>query len=71
MREISWLMQDQMSDEVLGNDVEKHSDEGRTISVERQWDRDDEEGWPEAAQWLKDQQVRLKAILEESLDSRT
>ena len=66
MREISWMMQDQMSDEILGNDLEKYSEEGRTISVERHWDRDDEEGWAEAAQWLKDQQVRLEAILDES-----
>ena len=69
MREISWMIQDQMSDEILGNDLEKYSDEGRTISVERRWDRDDEEGWPEAAQWLKDQQVRLEAILDESLNA--
>ena len=71
MREVSWMMQDQMSDEILGNDLEKYSEEGRTISVERQWDRDDEEGWPDAAQWLKDQQVRLEAILDESLNSIT
>lgn len=71
MREISWMMQGQMSDEILGNDVEKSSEEGRTISVERHWDRDDEEGWADAAQWLKDQQIRLQAILEESLNSTT
>ena len=71
MREISWMVQDQMSDEILGNDLEKNSEEGRTISVERHWVRNDEEGWPEAAQWLKDQQVRLEAILDESLNSTT
>ena len=65
------MMQSQMSDEILGNDLEKYSNEGRTISVERPWDRDDEEGWPDAAQWLKDQQVRLEAILDESLNSTT
>ena len=71
MRAVSWMIQDQMSDEVLGNDLEKHCKEGRTISVERRWDRDDEDGWPEAAQWLNDQQVRLDTILDESLNATT
>ena len=52
-----------------GNDLAKNSEDGRTISIERHWDRDEEKGWPDAAQWLKDQQVRLEAILDESLNS--
>ena len=63
MRNLSLSIQDQMSDQTLGDDVEKRSDSGFTIAVEREWVRDDEEAWPEVAQWVKDQQVRLEAIV--------
>ena len=34
------------------------------ITVRRGWDRDDRDGWPEAARWIKDQADRLQAIAE-------
>ena len=34
-----------------------------TVSVRRQWTRDDEDEWPEAADWIKEQYERLHAIL--------
>ena len=36
-----------------------------TITVQRAWVRDDEDEWPEAAQWIKEQFERLRAILSE------
>ena len=50
----------------MGNDVSE-SEKGRSISVRRVWDRDDQEVWPEAAFWIKDQADRLQAIAEASL----
>ena len=65
MRGLSLMIQHQMGDQVLGDESEKSSEAGSTITVEREWVREDEEEWPEVAQWMKDQQVRLEAILTE------
>ena len=59
-RRIREVMGDQDFD---GNQVPR-SKEGRTITVRRGWERDDKDGWPEAAWWIKDQADRLQAIAE-------
>ena len=64
-RNLSWMIQDQMSDQELGDNLEKSAGEGLTLTVQRPWNRDDEDEWPEAAQWIRDQQSRLQAILTE------
>ena len=66
MRQLSGMIQDQMSDQELGDNLERNVEEGMTVTVQRRWDRDDADEWPDAAQWLKDQQLRLKAILTEA-----
>ena len=66
MRRYSWLIQDQMADQQLGENLEKHSADGMTITVQRTWTRDDEDEWPEAAGWIKEQFERLRAILSET-----
>ena len=43
--------------------LEKHSIDGMTVTVQKPWTRDDEGEWPEAAQWIKEQFERLRAIL--------
>lgn len=63
-RKIRELMGDQEFD---GNEKSR-SREGRSITVRREWDRDDQDGWLEAARWIKDQADRLGAIAER-LDS--
>ena len=37
-----------------------------SITVQRPWVRDDEDGWPEVAVWIKEQQERLVAVLKGS-----
>ncbi|MCY3808174.1 MAG: DUF262 domain-containing protein [Gemmatimonadetes bacterium] len=59
-RKIRELMGDQEFD---GNE-ESRSREGRSITVGRAWDRDDQDGWLDAARWIKDQADRLQAIAE-------
>ncbi len=64
MLQYSQSIRQSMSDqELAGNDVSE-SENGRSISVCRAWDRDDRETWPEAAIWIKDQTDRLHAIAE-------
>lgn len=63
MRHYSFIIQQNMSDQILGENLEKNANEGWTISVQRQWIRDDEDEWLEAALWIKEQQERLAAIL--------
>ena len=65
-RKIRELMGDQEFD---GNE-DSRSRRGRTITVRRAWDRDDQDGWLDAATWIKDQADRLQAIAER-LDSGT
>ena len=63
MRRYSWLIHEQMADQQLGENLEKHSVDGVTITVQRPWARDDEDEWPEAARWIKEQFERLRAIV--------
>ena len=59
----SWTIRAEMSDQELEGNLEKNSAKGNSINVQRRWVRDDENEWPEAAQWIKEQHDRLKAIL--------
>ena len=63
MRQYSWMIGDQMSDQELGENLEKNAAEGTTVIVQRAWTRDNEDEWPEAAEWLMEQIERLRAIL--------
>ena len=63
MRRYSWLIHEQMADQQLGANLEKHSVDGMTITVQRAWTRDDEDEWPAAAGWIKEQFERLRAIV--------
>ena len=67
MRQYSWMIRDQMDDQRLGENLEKNNADGMTITVQRHWTRDDEGEWPEAAQWIKEQFERLRAILSGTL----
>lgn len=63
MRQYSWMVRDQMGDQEIGGNLEKYSSQGTTVYVRRRWARDDEAGWPEAAQWIEEQHERLRTIL--------
>ena len=63
MRRYSWVIRDQMGDQELGGNLESSSLDGTTVVIQRGWTRDDEAEWPEAAQWIKEQYERLRAIL--------
>ena len=63
MGQFSWRIRDQMGDQDLGANLEKNNEEGWTVAVRRRWTRDDEDEWPEAAEWIKEQFERLRAIL--------
>ena len=58
------MIRERMGDQEIGDDLEKKSEEGRTVHVQRSWTRDDEAEWPAAAQWIIDQHERLRAIVE-------
>ena len=71
MRRYSWLIRDQLADQQLGENLEKHSADGMSITVQRGWTRDDEDEWPEAAGWIKEQFERLRAILSDPSSEAT
>ena len=70
MRQYSWMIRDQMDDQELGENLEKNSEAGMTVAVQNRWTRDDEDEWPEAAQWIKEQHERLRAIVAGPLGER-
>ena len=63
-RHYSRMIRERMGDQEIGDDLEKKSEDGRTVNVQRSWTRDDEAEWPEAAQWIIEQHERLRAIVE-------
>ena len=66
MRRYSWTIREQMADQELGEDLEKNTETGMTVHVRRPWSRDDEDEWPDAAQWITEQYERLHAVLTDS-----
>ncbi|MCY3563869.1 MAG: DUF262 domain-containing HNH endonuclease family protein [bacterium] len=64
MLQYSRAIRQSMSDQELNGSQMAESENGRSVSVDRAWDRDDQEVWPGAAQWIKDQTDRLQAIVE-------
>ena len=62
MRGYSKTIRDQMGDQELGLNIVKESEHGRSISVWRNWELDNEDNWPETAEWIIDQFQRLRAI---------
>ena len=63
MRHFSRIIRNRMADQALSGNLEMESEQGRTVSVERPWTRDDEDEWSVACQWIGDQYQRLRAIL--------
>ena len=63
MRHDSWMIQQTMGDQQLGENVERSSDDGVTINVQRPWVRDYEDEWPDVAVWIKEQTQRLAVVL--------
>jgi len=57
------MIRDRMGDQEIGGNLEKYGSQGTTVYVRRRWVRDDEAGWPEAAQWIEEQHERLRTIL--------
>ena len=68
MRRYSRRICEQMSDQILGENLESESNKGRTVAVKRLWTREDESEWPEAAQWIMEQCERLQSIMAAPLD---
>ena len=64
MLQYSRTIRQSMYDQELAGNKVSESENGRSVSVRREWDRDDQEAWPEAALWIKDQADRLQAIAE-------
>ena len=64
MLQYSRTIRQSMYDQELDRNEVSESENGRSVSVRRAWDRDDQEAWPEAALWIKDQADRLQAIAE-------
>ena len=62
MRKYSWMIFEQMADQDVDDNVEQNSVKGWSVAVRRRWTRDDEDEWPEAAEWLIEQCGRLRAI---------
>ena len=52
-----------MGDQWIEGEPDAESLEGRTVSVKRPWAYEDDEDWPPAADWIKDQYERLRTIL--------
>ena len=63
IRRYSWLIRDEMGDQQLGDNLDRNSENGMTIAVQRPWLRDDEEEWPYAARWISEQCERPHTII--------
>ena len=64
MLQYSRTIREQMGDQEFDGNEQSRSKKGRSVTVWRAWDRDDQDGWLEAARWIKDQAERLQAIAE-------
>ena len=62
MRKYSWMILEQMADQDVGDNVEQSSVKGWSVTIRIRWTRDEEDEWPEAAEWLIEQCERLRAI---------
>ena len=62
MEEYSRLIREKLSDQqpFYGNNQES---EGRSIRLQKSWVREKKAQWPDAAQWVKEQFVKLKEII--------
>ena len=65
VRQYSWKIREQMGDQELGGNLEKRSEDGNTVIVQRPWTPDDEREWPDAARWIVEQLERLREIAAE------
>ena len=63
MSRFSRFIEQEMSDQILGEHAEQLSRQGRSIAILKPWDQEDVEGWSEPAIWLKDQAERLETIV--------
>ena len=62
LQRYSHMIRDQMGDQELGSGAEKKSELGRSITVQKIWELDNDDGWPDAVDWITDQYSRLIAI---------
>ena len=67
MRWYSFTIHERLGDQQLGDNLERNSASGMSITVEKPWVRDDEGEWLEAAQWIRDQCDRLHSVVAERL----
>ena len=63
MQAYSRIIRDEMGDQEFEGSPEKNAASGWTVQVQRHWTLNDENEWPDAAQWIKEQCERLQAIL--------
>lgn len=62
MEEYSRLIRKYLSDQ-QPFDNKRQEKKGASIRVQRKWSRDNMAQWPQVAQWVKEQFVRLQAII--------
>ena len=63
MGRYSRMIREQMGDQEVSGNLEKDSNNGISVSVQRRWTRDDEGEWPEASEWLKEQYERMCEVV--------
>lgn len=63
MRLYSRMIGRLMGDQDLSDNVDENSAKGWSIEVSRSWVREDEDAWPDAARWIKEQFERLRMIV--------
>lgn len=62
----SGKIRSEMGDQRIEGEPHAASLEGRTVWLTRPWTYADDEDWPDAAAWIKEQYERLRFILEEA-----
>lgn len=60
------MIEERMVDQHLDGQPEERAKEKRTIIVKKSWIRSDEDDWPDATIWVKDQVDRLTKIAAEA-----
>lgn len=58
----SRMIEERMADQQLDGHPEERARQGRTVIVQKPWNRSDEDDWSDAATWIKDQVDRLTKI---------
>ena len=69
MQRYSWKIREEMGDQRLSDELEGNAVNGWSINVQRAWEREDEDAWPDVALWIMEQFQRIRTIVNDRVDA--